>query len=221
MSRFVRAVVVPILLLAAAPTRAQDTPAPGPPPPAAAPAAPAASEAAPVVRAEPGNLGLFFRFGGLATLDLGGNSQTVNGNFILTEVGLKIVHTSQLVINLHFGTALRLQSPSPGGNAGDVGLAGGGGVEYHFRVWRRISPFIGFDATLGYVNPTGTDNWSIGFGVGPVLGIEYYLADRLSVTAEYMGLIQITYDKTGANTSNTQVGFQTLAGGALILTWYF
>ena len=183
---------------------------------------PARAPDAPVVRAEGGNLGLFFRFGGLASLEATNNSRSVNG-LILTQVGLKFVLSERLMIPVTFGTSLRNQSTGPA-DATDAGLDVGGGIEYHFRIWRRISPFIGGNLGVGFVNPTGDGNNIFGFGIGPVLGVEYYVADRVSLTAMYMFVIQIENQDNGplpVNESTTELTLQTLAGGALNLTIYF
>jgi hypothetical protein len=67
-------------------------------------------------------------------------------------------------------------------------------------------------------------------GLGPILGVEYYIADRVSLTAMYMLVIQIAHQEQpgaagpfGPTDSNnlTTFSFSTMAGGALNLTYYF
>jgi hypothetical protein len=229
MMRRLLVLAVSVLMLTSSLTAfGQESPPPSPPPPPPDPPVvhPHAGDLSPVVRAHAGNVGLFFRFGGLATLQASGNARAVAPGFLLTQVGAKFVKNEHWIFPVYFGTALRLQSASPAAGAsstsGDVGLEAGGGLEYHFRIWRRISPFLGFTGGLAYLNPSGSDDWTIGFGFGPGLGVEYYIADRVSLTAQYMAVLQIASQKLGAaGGSLTQVVFQTLAGGALNLTCYF
>jgi opacity protein-like surface antigen len=228
---------------APAPLPAPPPPPPPPPPapaapPPAAPAAPAPAPAvatrlpddSPVVRAKGGDLGFFFRFGGLASLDNGNNGRTVNG-LVLTQVGLKLAISDKLMIPIYFGTGLQHSSlgDCPDGSdctSTDAGIEAGAGFEYHFRIWRRISPFVGASLGLGYVNPSGNDNWNLGVGFGPSVGVEYYIADRVSLTAQYLMVFQLAYQKgaatlIGSDSAVTTFAFQTLAGGALNLTYYF
>jgi len=247
-----RLVVVTLLALAAGPAWAQadqppptpepappappPTPAPAPAPPAPAPAptlaAPAlAPDGSPVVRAAAGNLGFFFKLGGLATLDHNNTSRNVNA-LGFTQVGLKFVVSEKLMVPVYFGTGLQHSSaetcpgmgPCNTATSTDMGIEAGAGLEYHFRIWRRISPFVGAGLGIGYVNPSGAANWNLGVGIAPYLGVEYYLGDRLSLTAEYMLTFEIGYQKSGvvgAETSTTTFAYRTLAGGALVITYYF
>jgi hypothetical protein len=190
--------------------------------------------AGPVVRAAAGDLGIAFRFGGLATLDASGNSRAVGQSaVVLTQVGLKVVLNERWMLPLYFGTGVRVNSVSASAYTGasatttDAGLDIGAGVEHHFRIWRRISPFAGASIGLTYSNPSGSSNDIIGFGAGAFLGIEYYIADRVSLAGQYMVAFQIAHQSGSSSLSDTPTAaatsfaFQTLAGGALTLTCYF
>jgi hypothetical protein len=195
------------------------------------------SSSEPVVRAQAGNLGMFFRFGGLATLFTTGNTYTVAGTtsssgstdaLVFTQAGIKIVKSETWMIPIYLGTGLRFVSPSSGSSRTDWGLDIGSGFEYHFRIWRRLSPFIGLDLGLGFSDPTGDSNLSVGVGLGPSMGVELYIMDRVSLAALYKLVFQITYQETSTSTgmgtssgSSTGVSFQTEAGGALLLNYYF
>lgn len=171
----------------------------------------------PVVRAQEGDWGMFFRFGGLSTLLAEGNSRNVGG-LLLSQVGFKKVLSEESQIPFYMGAGFRLIDPDgPGDNATDVGLDIGGGWEYHFRIWRRISPFVGVTFGIGFTNPTGDDNTTIGLGFGPIAGVEYFVADRVSLTAQYILSVQFEV----VPDSFTAVQFSTLAGGAMNLTFYF
>jgi hypothetical protein len=100
-------------------------------------------------------------------------------------------------------------------------MALGGGFEYHFRIWRRISPFLGASLGLYFEDPSGENNLRFGVDLGPNLGVEYYIADRLSLSAQYLLAIQILNAQSGQDISNTSFIFRTLAGGAMNLTYYF
>jgi len=225
-------------------------PAPAPPPPprrvvddespgrSAPPAAPAAAPArapdgSPVVRAQAGDLGFFFKLGGLATLDHSNTSRVVDA-LAFTQVGLKFVSSERLMLRAYFGTGLQHSKAQSCPDVGtctttkstDMGIEGGVTLEYHFRVWRRISPFVGAGLGLGYVNPSGGSNWNLGVGFGLFFGVEYYLGDRLSITAEYMLTFEVGYQKLptgvpGTSSSITTFAYRTLAGGALVVTYYF
>ena len=217
------------------PSPPEAPPAPPPkasPPPKAAPPAkkaPPASEAPldeemPSVRADNGDYGLQFRFGGLASLAADGNARQISqgGTLLLTQIGLKKVYSEEWMMILSFGTAFqRLKADGIAGfesdASNDVGLDFGIGFEYHFRIWRRISPFVGGQLGLGYTNPTGDDNSVLGIGFGPSLGVEYYVLDRVSLTAQYLLSFQIVR----LFGEGTGTGFQTLSGGAMNLTFYF
>ncbi|MFH2010003.1 MAG: hypothetical protein ABI333_25630 [bacterium] len=186
----------------------------------------AQSKASPVVRAVAGNWGMFFRFGGLATLDHGNNTRSVDG-LLLTQVGFRYVVTEKIIIPLYFSLGVRFIKP-PDNTMDDTeswGMEFGTGIEYHFRIWRRISPFIAFNVGLGVIEPAGDANMTFGIGFGPAMGVEYYIGDRVSITVQYMMTLQIEIQQTpngmgGADEYKT-VQFSTIAGGALNITYYF
>ncbi len=168
-----------------------------------------------IVIADEGDFGLSFRFGGLASLSLDGDTRVVS-NFPITQVGLKIVRSRALHIPISFGFAFRDITNGGGRNDAVVGFDLNGGIEYHFRIWRRIAPYAGVTLGLGY---TDIENDAlIGFGVGPVLGVEYYVADRVSVGAEYAFSFQIAALTDG---DEKLINLSTSAAGQAHLTVYF
>jgi hypothetical protein len=221
------------------PPPAADREEPRRPPPVLPGAAPARPDDSPVVRATGGNLGLLFRFGGLANLFATGNSRTIAAGtsgteaLILTQVGMKIVLSERWMVPVYFGSSVRVVNPDEGSTTGvdldrtDWGIDFGAGFEYHFRIWRRISPFIGFNLGIGITDPSGGDNSNYGVGFGPSLGVEYYIGDRVSLAALYQLVLNVSYlevrssASSGGVSSVTGFGFQTLAGGSLYLTYYF
>lgn len=187
---------------------------------------PKLSKASPVVRAVAGNWGMFFRFGGLATLEHAGNTRNVDG-LLLSQVGFRYVASEKLIIPLYFSLGVLLVKP-PDGSGPDYrswGLELGSGIEYHFRIWRRISPFIAFNLGFGVSEPNGGSNTAFGIGFGPAMGVEYYIADRVSITVQYMMTLQIAIQQTPGAMDSTDkvqtVQFNTMAGGAINIAYYF
>ena len=194
----------------------------------------------PVVRAngEEGNMGLFFRFGGMATMTATGDSEDgKNGGntaAMNAQIGLKFVMSESIMVPLFFGMSLRSTSVAVK-NADDpdttynFSMDLGVGVEYHFRIWRRLSPFCGALLKLGFYEPTGEDNLGIRFRVGPTIGVEYYIADRVSLAVAYMLLLSVAASPVGADSTTTNFdmttkdGYEASAesGGDLTLTFYF
>jgi len=193
---------------------------------------PPTTDGSPVVRAAAGNMGLFFRFGGLANLFATGNSRTVAAGtsgteaVILTQVGMKFVLSERWLFPVYLGASIRALNPDQGTDRTDVGIDFGGGFEHHFRIWRRISPFVGFNLGVGITEPNGEHNNTYGVLFGPSLGVEYYIGDRVSLAALYQLVFNVAYQEiqtsgSGPSTSVTGFLFQTLAGGSLYLTYYF
>jgi len=207
------AVLLANLLLFTGPALAQDEPR------AYHNARAAADADSPVVRATGGNIGMYFQFGGLAALLHSNTPRNIGNVLIFERVGLKFAFSEKLMLPVWFGTGLRVNSPNRADSSGTWGIDLGAGLEYHFRIWRRISPFIGGAFGINVADPSGSTNAHVGIGLGPVMGIEYYIGDRLSLTAQYMFVIGIEYQD--APDAVTSFSFQTRAGGALNITYYF
>ncbi|MCC7384295.1 MAG: hypothetical protein IT384_20790 [Deltaproteobacteria bacterium] len=208
---------------APAPPAARRLPTPPAPPEAPeAPEAPepgatASADEVPVVRAREGDWGMFFRFGGLSTLTASNNTRDLNG-MLVTQVGMRAVLDDAWVVPFSFGSGVRSVNPEGLSDAAvDVGLDLGVGFEYHFRIWRRISPFVGLGLGFGLGDPEGRNNFVLGFGLGPSMGIEYYIADRVSLIAQYL----LTFQVEVSPENYTGLSLNTLAGGAATLVFYF
>lgn len=169
----------------------------------------------PAVRALGGNWGIFFRFGGLATMTSTGNSDTDAG-VLITQAGMRYVVNQNWIIPFWVGTGVLVQKQDNVDAQANWGLSAGGGFEYHFRIWRRISPLVGAQIGIGARDPSGSNNWVVGIGFGPVLGVEYYVADRVSLIAQYFFTLQFEF-----RDSRFDYTMNTLAGGALNLVFYF
>ncbi|MBW2732556.1 MAG: hypothetical protein JRH20_09190 [Deltaproteobacteria bacterium] len=174
----------------------------------------ARAEEVPAVRAEAGNLGLSFTFGGLATTTTG-TSEAVNA-LIFSQVGLRMVLNENLIFPIYLGFGTQIRDRENVDAETDFGLRLGGGLEYHFRIWRRISPFVGGGLLVAVDEPAGDSNWTFGFAITPTMGVEYYIADRVSLIAQYyFNLIFTIQDPV----FDFQMG--TASGGALTLALYF
>jgi hypothetical protein len=179
----------------------------------------------PAVRAN-GNWGFIWRLGGLATLNHTGNTRNVNAGAAMTHVGLKYAANETWMFPVYAGVVLNLDDPPGDDNSRtNFGVELGGGVEYHFRIWRRISPFVGASLGLFYTNPSGDNSYDIGVGLGPLAGVEYYIADRLSLQAIYTVVIAMAFETRpapgGDKGTRTSFGAFTSVGGALNVTYYF
>jgi hypothetical protein len=192
-----------------------------PPPPRLPQVGRGSSAASPVVRAQAKNWGMFFAFGGMATMTVTNPGYNpTNAAAVFHRVGVKIVLSEKFHIPFHFGTGLLLAKPDNVDAATTWGLDFGAGIQYYFRIWRRIAPYIGAGLIVGLSDPVGADNISFQLGLGPELGVEYYIGDRVSLSAAYQfGLL---FGTTKAGNNNTFIfGFGTQSLGLLRLTFYF
>lgn len=180
-----------LALLTTSQAFAQD-PLPGAPPGGSVESPSSASSASPVVTGQEGQWAFLFRFGGLAPFSFRGindfavePSTPTTAGTLFTEFGMRKV-LKKISIPFWAGLAMVNDTSRAGVSVSSTsfGVSGGVGVMYTFRAWRRIAPFIGGIATLQFIDPTGDRNWFLGFGVGPALGVEYYIADRLSLFAQ-------------------------------------
>jgi hypothetical protein len=189
------------------------------PAPAPAPAAAPADPTAPVVRVQGGEWGFSWVFGGLATLSTTGPTRSYPDPRVtlsVTEVAVRYALSEVWRIKFGAGTLLAVAKPDGGDASTNWGMALHGGFEYHFRIWRRISPFLGARMGFSMLDPSGEANWVFGIGLGPQIGIEYFIADRVSLAMLYQFMIEFQL-------SDPQFNFimATSAGGSLALTVYF
>ncbi len=175
----------------------------------------------PVVRAASGLWGMQFTFGGLATMSHTNSAVANTGTLVVTQIGMRMVRSENVIIPLFFGFGTNLVDPPGDDNAmANIGVRLGGGLEYHFRIWRRISPFLGGYGVFDYGNPSGGRNWSVGLTLLPTLGVEYYWGDRVSFIAQYFFGIGFQYQKAGEE-GQISFGVSTSAGGQLSINFYF
>lgn len=210
----------PVATPAPEPVTAPPTPAPTPPPatPQPQPVGPNPPDTQPVVRAAPGNWGMTFIFGGLAPLSIGGlGDLPLTDSLMFTEIGVRRVF-KRVVIPFSFGAGVahkKTQGESPVYSAG---FSASVAVLKGFRVWRRIAPYAGAFLHTHFIDSRGPGNWLFNVTVGPILGIEYYLADRVSLYGQ--GIFGVG-PSIGKGTVDFVARAAMAAGGQLGLTFYF
>jgi hypothetical protein len=196
-------------IAAAAAAAAASAPPPGAPPP----------DGSPVVRAVANNYGMTFSFGGLGNLKTDGLLDQKAGNLLFTELGFRAVLSSVTIpFSVGLGIANTTTRTSPMVSATDFGLSATGGVLKYFRVWRRIAPYFGGLFHFHYLDPSGDNNWTIGMSLGPVLGIEYYIGDRVSLYAQGTFQFGVTITDPMAAIG---LGSSISGGGQMGITFYF
>jgi hypothetical protein len=160
-----------------------------------------------------------FVFGGLAPMSIAGLNDYAINRLFMTEIGFRRVLKNGWAIPFSAGLGVFHNNPDgDGGNQNDVGVSATVGVRKTFRGWRRINPYVGGAFNLHYVDPTGDNNWNVGFGIGPVVGIEYFVGNRVSLLLQgqanlgvqiFDGLVQVSAATTIS------------AGGQMGLLFYF
>ncbi len=159
-----------------------------------------------------------FIFGGLAPLNVGGLSNNNVNRLTFTEMGFRRVVGEQVAIDFSVGAGVFHHNPDEGDSQNDVGLATSYGIQRWFKVRKRIAPFVGGRLRLNYAEPDGRANWQVGVGFGPMMGIEYFVGNRLSLTMQgeaqlgfnvFRGLLQV------------QAATMITAGGQTGLAFYF
>lgn len=204
------------------PVAATPEPTPAAPPapaPTPAPAGGKPPDTQPVLRAVPGNWGMTFIFGGLGPLSVAGHGdQPLADGLIFTEIGVRRVF-KRIVLPFSFGAGITHRTRE-GTTRPEVaaGVSGSIAVLKGFRVWRRIAPYFGGFLHAHYIDAPGPNNWLVNLSVGPILGIEYYLADRVSLYGQGVFAIGPEFSR-----QSVQLVARAMmaAGGQLGLTFYF
>jgi hypothetical protein len=172
----------------------------------------------PVRRGQSGDWAMQFTFGGLAPLSVAGIGEFGVNRLLVTEIGFRRV-LDKVIIPFSVGAGVFHHNPDGGaGTQNDAGLAATVGVLVPFRVWRRIVPYAGGQFHLHYLDPTGNNNWLVNVSLGPVIGTEVYVHDRISLLFQAVATVGINvFDGL------TQVSAATslMAGGNTGLIFYF
>ncbi|MEM9453412.1 MAG: hypothetical protein AAGF11_04485 [Myxococcota bacterium] len=178
----------------------------------------AADQNDPVERFEPGQWGMQFTFGGLAPMSVAGVRDFGVNRLTFTEIGFRRVFGNNWMVPFSVGAGVFNHSPDEGESQNDVGLAASVGVQRYFRVWRRIAPYAGGRFRLHYSEPNGRANWMVGIALGPVLGIEYFVGHRVSLSMQGTALLGIG---VFSGLLQIEAATQLDAGGQMGLTFYF
>jgi opacity protein-like surface antigen len=187
-----------------------------------------------------GSKGMLFSFSGLATLGAG----LYEGG-----IGAKLYLSDYTAVRGMVQFALS-STKTPANNVGqadgstsDNTFGAGGAIELHFTK-SRISPYIGAGIIFSTrsteekaAGPAATQqtiknqNGSTSIGIGVLLGVEYYVTNGVSLSAEYAlgftstSLKDVEVSYPGAQTQTTKQGSATAIGiqnsGALTLAVYF
>ncbi len=194
-----------------------------------------------------GNKGILFQFSGLNALGAG----AYNGGF-----GAKLFLSDYMAVRGVVCLALSSSKIPANPGAGQIGADGGnssstfgigGGIELHLTK-NRISPYFGGGIMLtsrsteskpadtapagGTINQTVTKNADgyTEFSFGGIFGVEYYITDGVSLSAEYLIGVALTSNKdeevtTAGRTITTPQGSSSnigiTNGGTLTLAVYF
>jgi opacity protein-like surface antigen len=187
-----------------------------------------------------GSKGMLFAFDGLALIRAG----AYQGGF-----GAKLYLSDYMAVRgmLKFGlNSSKTPANAVGqadGSSSDNIFGVGGAIELHLTK-SRISPYIGagiiFSTESTDTIPSGAAgfqttykniNGSTSIGIGALLGVEYYVTNGVSLSAEYqVGFTSTSYkdvevSRPGAQTQTTKQGSATAIGiqnfGALTLAVYF
>ena len=137
-----------------------------------------------ISRFEPGLWGMQFTFGGLAPMSIGGLREFAINRLAFTELGFRRVLSNDWALLFGVGAGLFRHNPDSGDTQNDVGLAASYGFQKWFRVWRRIAPYAGGRIRIGYAEPEGRANWNVALGLGPMLGVEYFVGHRVSLSLQ-------------------------------------
>jgi hypothetical protein len=122
------------------------------------------------------------------------------------------------VIPFGIGAGVFHHEPDSGPAQNDVGLSASVGALRSFRVWRRIAPYVGGNLHIHYLDPTGDNNWLVALGFGPVIGIEYFFRDRVSLLLQGQAMVGLNiFD----GLLQVQAATQIAAGGQMGLVFYF
>jgi hypothetical protein len=171
-----------------------------------------------------GDWGMSFAFGGLAPLSVAGMASHGTGaaplfsRLFFTEVGMKYMLGDRWALPFSVGIGVMSYHPDAGGSETDLGLSASVGFQRYFRIWRRIAPYFGAKFHLHYLDRTGDANYLVQIALGPLLGIEYFIGDRVSLAMQYELMIGVNVQDRA-----TTVGLQSLIamGGSMALSFYF
>jgi hypothetical protein len=186
-----------------------------------------------------GSLGLQFSFAGFGGFGIGGvpagtvpvdTTPAVPGYTSTPEVGVGVRYflADRLALRGGLSVASATVTDTAGGVARDLELSFEPGITYYLVSSGSAAVYVGAFLSAGYASasvttaPSATpDSFSgFGFGVGAILGAEYFILPRLSIGAEYdLGLSYLSgawvFGVGGtASASELAIGTGSLPGSA-------
>jgi hypothetical protein len=176
------------------------------------------SPESPVETGKDGMWAMEFVFGGLGPLSIAGTDSHGVNRLLFSEIGFRRQFKR---VAIPFSVGAGVFHHNPEGSAGtqnDAGLSATVGIRVGFRPWRRIAPYWGGFLNFQYLDPTGDNNWLVRLAVGPLIGIEYYIAHRVSLLLQgQVGVGINIFDGLTQVDATTAIS----AGGQLGLLFYF
>lgn len=183
----------------------------------AAPVDPDTDDPAAIIRPHDGHWGMHFTFGGLAPMSIAGLNDIRINRLMFSELGVRRAFKNGWALPFSAGVGWVNNNPDQGESETDVGLSVSIGVRKSFRVWRRIAPYTGGDARVTYVDPTGPEHF-VTISLGPNLGIEYFVADRVSLLLQGDFSVALGISDGALQ---TDVATHVSGGGQMGLVFYF
>lgn len=175
-------------------------------------------DASVVIRPHDGHWGMHFAFGGLAPMSIGGLNDVNAGRLMFTELGVRRAFRNGWALPFSAGVGWFHGNPDDGESENAAGVSASIGVRKSFRVWRRIAPYTGGDVRVTYADPEGEDNRLVELAFGPNLGIEYFIADRVSLLLQGDLTLALGFSEVGFE---TDLGTHVSGGGQMGLVFYF
>lgn len=193
-----------------------------PPPPVAVAQAPVADPDADdpsvVIRPHDGHWGMHFTFGGLAGMNIAGLNDVNAGRLMFTEFGVRRAFKNGWALPFSAGVGWVNTNPDEGETDNDAGVSASIGIRKSFRVWRRIAPYTGGDVRVTYADARGPDNRVVNLAFGPNLGIEYFIAHRVSLLMQGDFTFALSFRETELETN---LGTHVSGGGQMGVVFYF
>lgn len=176
------------------------------------------SPESPVETGKAGDWAMEFVFGGLGPLSIAGTDSHGVNRLLFSEIGFRRIF-KRVAIPFSIGAGVFNHNPDGnGGTQNDAGLSATIGIRVGFRPWRRIAPYWGGFFNVQYLDPTGDNNWLVRLALGPVIGIEYYIAHRVSLLLQGQAGVGVNiFDGLTQVSASTNIS----AGGQLGLLFYF
>ncbi len=151
-------------------------------------------------------------------MSIGGLNDVSAGRLMFSELGVRRAFDNGWALPFSAGVGWVQYNPDEGDTEHDAGVSVSIGVRKSFRVWRRIAPYTGGDVRVTYVDPNGSDNRLVGLSFGPNLGIEYFVANRVSLLLQGDLTLALAFSEGAVQ---TDLATRVSGGGQMGLVFYF